>query len=118
MVRQELYGLFITHYAIRAFMIEAADTVDIDPDRISFTRTLHIIRRRITDSRNFPPTARKALHKRDIRETIERQNRRRPRSYPAPPKPETGTTSQPRHPNIVSNTTDHTYSSRSQRPPN
>jgi Insertion element 4 transposase N-terminal/Transposase DDE domain len=55
MVRQELYGLFITHYAIRAFMIEAADTVDIDPDRISFTRTLHIIRRRITDPAEFSP---------------------------------------------------------------
>jgi hypothetical protein len=55
MVRQELYGLFITHYAIRAFMMEAADTVDIDPDRISFTRTLHIIRRRITDPTEFSP---------------------------------------------------------------
>lgn len=55
MVRQELYGLFITHYAIRAFMAEAADTIDIDPDRISFTRTLRIIRRRITDPAEFPP---------------------------------------------------------------
>lgn len=55
MVRQEMYGLFITHYAIRAFMVEAADTVEIDPDRISFTRTLHIIRRRITDPAEFSP---------------------------------------------------------------
>lgn len=55
MVRQEIYGLFTTHYAIRAFMAEAADTVDIDPDRISFTRTLHIIRRRITDPAAFSP---------------------------------------------------------------
>ena len=55
MVRQELYGLFITHYAIRAFMAEAADTVEMDPDRISFTRTLRIIRRRITDPAEFSP---------------------------------------------------------------
>ena len=55
MVRQELYGLFLTHYAIRAFMAEAADTIDIDPDRISFTRTLRIIRRRITDPAEFSP---------------------------------------------------------------
>lgn len=55
MVRQEVYGLFITHYAIRAFMSEAADTVDMDPDRLSFTRTLHIIRRRITDPAEFSP---------------------------------------------------------------
>jgi len=29
-------------------MAEAADTVEMDPDRLSFTRTLHVIRR-ITD---------------------------------------------------------------------
>jgi Insertion element 4 transposase N-terminal/Transposase DDE domain len=55
MVRQEIYGLFLAHYAIRSFMTEAADTVDIDPDRISFTRTLHIIRRRITDPAGLSP---------------------------------------------------------------
>src|SRR5664279_5692891 len=55
LVRQEIYGLFLAHYAIRAFMLEAADTVDIDPDRISFTRTLNIARRRITDPAAFSP---------------------------------------------------------------
>ncbi len=55
MARQEIYGLFLTHYAIRNFMVEAADTIDIDPDRISFTRTLNIIRRRITDPAEFSP---------------------------------------------------------------
>ena len=48
MVRQEIWGLLLAHYAVRAFMSEAADTVDIDPDRISFTRTLNIIRRNVT----------------------------------------------------------------------
>lgn len=55
MVRQEIWGLLIAHYAIRSFMSEAADTVDIDPDRISFTRTLHIIRRHITGPAEFSP---------------------------------------------------------------
>ena len=55
LVQQEIWGLFLTHYAIRAFMAEAADTVDMDPDRLSFTRTLHILRRRITDPAVFPP---------------------------------------------------------------
>ena len=55
LVRQEIYGLFLAHYAIRAFMVEAADTVDMDPDRISFTRTLNIVRRRITDPAVFSP---------------------------------------------------------------
>ncbi len=55
LVAQEFYGLLLTHYAIRAFMVEAADTVEMDPDRISFTRTLHIVRRRITDPAAFSP---------------------------------------------------------------
>ncbi len=36
-------------------MAEAADTVDMDPDRISFTPTLHVVRRRITDPAVFSP---------------------------------------------------------------
>lgn len=55
MARQEIWGLFLTHYAVRAFMVEAADTVDIDPDRLSFTRTLNIIRRQVTDPAGFSP---------------------------------------------------------------
>ena len=59
LVRQEVWGLFLTHYAIRAFMAEAADTVEMDPDRLSFTRTLHIVRRRITDPEAFSPHSEK-----------------------------------------------------------
>lgn len=55
LVRQEVWGLFLTHYAVRAFMAGAADTVEMDPDRLSFTRTLHIVRRRITDPAAFSP---------------------------------------------------------------
>lgn len=55
LVRQELWGVFTAHYALRAFMTEAADTVDLDPDRLSFTRTLNIIRRQVTDPPGFSP---------------------------------------------------------------
>jgi len=55
MVRQEIWGLLLTHYAVRAFMAEAADTIDIDPDRISPIRTINIIRRSITDPAAFSP---------------------------------------------------------------
>ena len=55
LVQQEIWGLFLTHYAVRAFMSEAADTVEMDPDRLSFTRTLHILCRRITDPAVFSP---------------------------------------------------------------
>jgi hypothetical protein len=55
LVEQELWGIFTAHYALRAFMTEAADTVDLDPDRLSFTRTLNIIRRQVSDPPGFSP---------------------------------------------------------------
>jgi hypothetical protein len=42
-VIQELYGLLLAHYAIRALMVEAAAQVGMDPDRLSFTRTLGLL---------------------------------------------------------------------------
>jgi hypothetical protein len=55
MVRAEIYGYLLTHYAISSLICEAATAADIDPDRIKFTRTLRIVRRRVTDSAAFPP---------------------------------------------------------------
>lgn len=46
-VRQEIYGYLCTHYAIRALMTTAADDADVDPDRISFTRSLRAARRSV-----------------------------------------------------------------------
>ncbi len=55
MVLQELYGLLITHYAIRRLMAEAADQAELDPDRLSFTRALRIVRRQVTAQAAFSP---------------------------------------------------------------
>jgi hypothetical protein len=55
MVRQEIWAILLTHYAIRHLMHEAADTADIDPDRLSFIRSLRIIRRQITGQADFSP---------------------------------------------------------------
>jgi hypothetical protein len=55
MVTQELYGLLVTHYAIRKLMTEAADQAELDPDRLSFTRTLNIVRRQVTAQAAFSP---------------------------------------------------------------
>jgi hypothetical protein len=55
LVLQELYGLLITHYAIRQLMTEAADQAELDPDRLSFTRTLNIVRRQVTAQAAFSP---------------------------------------------------------------
>jgi hypothetical protein len=55
MVRQEIYGYLLTHYAISALISRAATEADIDPDRVRFLRTVRIVRRRITDPAAFSP---------------------------------------------------------------
>ena len=55
LVLQELYGLLITHYAVRQLMTEAADQAELDPDRLSFTRALNIVRRQVTAQAAFSP---------------------------------------------------------------
>ena len=44
LVRQEIWAFLITHYAVRNFITEAADDMGEDPDRLSFTRTINILR--------------------------------------------------------------------------
>lgn len=48
LVIQEFYGLLLAHYAIRGLMHEAALKDDADPDTISFTHTIRVIRRKLT----------------------------------------------------------------------
>jgi hypothetical protein len=56
MVRQEIYGYLLTHYAISALICQAATEADIDPDRVKFTRTVRVVRRAIAPAA-FPPSA-------------------------------------------------------------
>lgn len=42
-VVQETYGLLLAHYLLRAMMAEAATRAGVDPRRLSFTQTLHIL---------------------------------------------------------------------------
>jgi hypothetical protein len=46
-VRQEAWGHLCVHYAIRALIGSAAHDRGVDPDRISFTRSMHAARRTI-----------------------------------------------------------------------
>jgi hypothetical protein len=39
-VRQELYGIFLAHYAVRVLLAQAAMQAELDPDRLSFTEGL------------------------------------------------------------------------------
>ena len=59
-VYQEAYGYLCTHYAIRRLMHDAALKADIDPDRLSFTRSLRAARRSTRTGPGFsPPKARR-----------------------------------------------------------
>jgi hypothetical protein len=54
-VEQEIYGFLLVHYAIRHLMHHAATSADLDPDRVSFTRTLRLVRRQVTAQAAFSP---------------------------------------------------------------
>ena len=54
-VEQEVYGFLLVHYAIRELMWQAAQHADEDPDRLSFTRTLNLVRRHLTTQAAFSP---------------------------------------------------------------
>ena len=55
LVEQEVWSLLLTHYAIRALMCRAADEADVDPDHLSFIRSLRVIRRHVTGQADFSP---------------------------------------------------------------
>src|SRR2546426_11832757 len=38
--RQELYGIYLAHYAVRVLLAQAAVEAAVDPDRLSFTEGL------------------------------------------------------------------------------
>lgn len=58
-VLQEAYGLLIAHFIIRFFMHQAALVARIDPDRLSFSAALELVRDAIDE---FQMTAHEQLH--------------------------------------------------------
>lgn len=55
LVLQEIWGHLCCHYAIRRLMNDAAGHAGHDPDRVSFTAALRIIRRSVAQPGAFPP---------------------------------------------------------------
>lgn len=53
-VVQEAYGLLLAHLAIRTVMHQAAPREGIDPDRLSFTGALRVLRRAIPRAQRTP----------------------------------------------------------------
>src|SRR5215207_6673772 len=54
-VVQEVYGLLLAHLAIRTLMHEAARRDGVDPDRLSFTGALRVLRRAIPRAQRTRP---------------------------------------------------------------
>jgi Insertion element 4 transposase N-terminal/Transposase DDE domain len=61
LVRQEFYGLLMTHFAVRGLMHEAALKADEDPDRLSFLHAVRVIRRKLTSYGAIPPSGQESL---------------------------------------------------------
>lgn len=61
LVRQEFYGLMMTHYAIRGLMHEAAQRGKIDPDKLSYIHAVRVIRRKMPQFGAIPPSASQGL---------------------------------------------------------
>jgi hypothetical protein len=55
LVEQQLWGLLLAHYAIRALLLDAADPAGYDPDRMSFVKGLRVVRRQVTDQAAITP---------------------------------------------------------------
>lgn len=56
LVRQEMFGLLMTHFAVRGLMHEAAIKADKDPDRLSFLHAVRVIRRKLPRFAAIPPS--------------------------------------------------------------
>lgn len=55
LVQQELWGLLLAHFAIRQLMAQAAWPRGIDPDRLSFTHAVRVIKRKMPQAAAIPP---------------------------------------------------------------
>lgn len=56
LVRQEIEGLLLAHYAVRYLMHQAAREADEDPDDLSFLHTVRVLRRRLLAAGDIPPS--------------------------------------------------------------
>ncbi len=56
LVRQEFWGLLLAHFAVRGLMHEAALKADEDPDRLSFSHAVRVVRRKLPLFTALPPS--------------------------------------------------------------
>lgn len=83
-VLQELYGILLGYYAVRALMLQSATEQNLDSDRLSFTHAITVVANAISDMQQTCQEHRPALMKRllsDMRDPLlpERRFRCNPR---------------------------------------
>lgn len=83
-VIQELYGLLLAHFLVRAVMHDAAVAHDLDPDRLSFLNSLRLIGDAVPEFQLVDPVDHPRLWQRLCRDIVafqlpERENRTNPR---------------------------------------
>ena len=88
-VIQEIYALSLAHFVIRTLMFEAATTVALDPDRLSFTGCFQILKCRLPECDATTPAKLEAWYRRLLWEmqderTDPRRNRINPRVIKKP----------------------------------
>ncbi|MFE7619054.1 hypothetical protein [Streptomyces sp. NPDC057496] len=71
-VEQEIYGFLLVHHELRDVMHHTAHQTGLDPDRLSFTRTLRVARRHVTDQAALSPSRLSRALTHAIRELLER----------------------------------------------
>lgn len=72
-VIQELYGLLVAHYAVRALMAAAAAEAGLAPTRLSFSAAVELIRVAIDEFHLVTPTQHPALYRRLLRDIAARR---------------------------------------------
>jgi Insertion element 4 transposase N-terminal/Transposase DDE domain len=83
-VIQEIYALSLGHFVIRSLMFRAAETVQLDPDRLSFTGCFQILKCRLPECASSTPQSfedwyQAMLWEMQKERTEERRNRINPR---------------------------------------
>jgi Insertion element 4 transposase N-terminal/Transposase DDE domain len=67
-VEQELYGILLGYYAVRALMLQAAEQGGLDSDRLSFTHAITLITDAMPEFQQTAPQQREALTQRLLRD--------------------------------------------------
>lgn len=63
-VIQEMYGILLAHFIVRFLMHEAAQKVDIDRDRLSFTHAVTVLKNGLDEFQMVDPAQRPVLYQR------------------------------------------------------